>query len=293
MSNPKQGESLTHSHLQAGDVAVVDQGYGSYAGRLDAGEDQGAAGIVRWHHHLSLSDPPNKSRALELWAELQGQPLGRLSSCPGLWPYAGPSKHKDKRALFGHLPVYRRTGKAAKEARKRVSRKPQKKQRQISQKPLLLRQCIFVGTAVASAGLFGETALAISRCRWQIALAIQSMKSLITIHKLRAKRGRKRAAVSLYGPVLSLLLVAQAMRTTLGHEGGGLDRERRGTWWRLYKLLKTQLDAILLAPWAWRPEAVSACLHVLMERPRKRKLQRLPSRVRELRHSLNRLSNAA
>jgi hypothetical protein len=78
-----------------------------------------------------------------------------------------------------------------------------------------------------------------------------------------------------------------------GHEWSGLDRERHGTWWRLYKLLKTRLEAILIAPWARRPAAVSAGLHVLMERPRKRKLQRLPSRVMELQHSLNRLSNAA
>ena len=66
------------------------------------------------------------------------------------------------------------------------------------------------------------------------------------------------------------------MRSTFGHEWGGLDRERRGTWWRLYKRLKARLDAILIARWAWKAEVVTACLHVLMERPRKRKLQSLP-----------------
>jgi hypothetical protein len=119
------------------------------------------------------------------------------------------------------------------------------------------------------------------------------MKSLINIKKLRAKQGRQLAEVYLYGTGLYQLSMEQAMWTTFGHEWSGLGRERHGTWWRLYKLLKPRLDAILMAPWAWRPDAVAACVHVRMERPRKRKLQRLPSRVMELQHSLNRLPNAA
>jgi hypothetical protein len=83
------------------------------------------------------------------------------------------------------------------------------------------------------------------------------------------------------------------MRTTFGHAWGGLDGDRAGTSWRLYKLLKARLDAILIAQWAWRLEAVPACCHVLMERPRKRKLQHLPRRVVELRYTLNVLSKAA
>ena len=135
--------------------------------------------------------------------------------------------------------------------------------------------------------------LAIYRCRWPIALAIKRMKSLINLNKLRAPRGSTLAEVYLYGKVLSLLLVEQDMRTTFGHAWGGLDGERAGTSWRLYKLLKARLDAILIAQWAWKLEAVPACCHVLMERPRKRKLQHLPRRVVELRYMLNVLSKAA
>ena len=119
------------------------------------------------------------------------------------------------------------------------------------------------------------------------------MKSLINLHKLRAHRGSTLAEGYLYGKVLYLLLVAQDMRTTFGHAWGGLDGERAGTSWRLYKLLKARLDAILIAQWSWRLEAVPACFHVLMERPRKRKLQHLPRRVVELRYTLNVLSKAA
>jgi hypothetical protein len=135
--------------------------------------------------------------------------------------------------------------------------------------------------------------VALDRCRWHIALALKRMKRLLNIKKLRAQRGSKLAEGYLYGKVLYLLLVEPDMRTTFGHEWGGLAGERQGTWWRLSKLLKARFDAILMAQWAWRAEAVPACFHVLMARPRKRKLQRLPRRVVELRHTLTTLSQAA
>jgi hypothetical protein len=293
ISNHKQGESLKHYHLQAGDVAVVDQGYCSYSGILDAVYAKGADVIIRWKHNLALYEPQTKSRALDIWAALKDQKPGSMRSFPVVLKYAETRKNKDKRELFGSLHVYRMTAQEAKEARKRVSRKHQKKQRKISEKTLFLRQFVLVFTSLASEVLSGETVLAIYRCRWQSALAIKRMKSLININKLRAKRGSKLAAVYLYGKVLYLLLVEQEMRTMCGHEWGDLDRERRGTGWRFYKILKARLDAILIARWAWRAEAVSACMHVLMERPRKRKLQSLPSRVVALQHSLTALSEAA
>ena len=85
------------------------------------------------------------------------------------------------------------------------------------------------------------------------------MKRLRNIKQLSAKQGSQLAAVSLYGTVLYQRIIAQEMCPTFGHEWSGRDRERHGTWWRLYKLLKTRLDALLIAPWARRPEAVSAC----------------------------------
>lgn len=207
--------------------------------------------------------------------------------------YAKTSKNKAKRELGGLLHVYRMTAKAAKAASRKVRRPHQKKPRKLSAKTRFLRQFVLVCTSLSSAVLSGETVLALDRCRWQSARAIKSMKRLLTLNKLRAHRGSTLAEVSLDGKVLYLLLVEQDMRTTLGHTWGGLEGERVGTSWRLYKLLTARLDAILLAQWAWRRAAVPACFHVLMERPRKRKLQHLPRRVVELRYTLNVLSKAA
>ena len=293
ISNTKKGESLKNYHLHAGDVAVVDRGYCSYAGILDTVCTRRADVIVRWHHQLPLYEPQEKSRAIDFCAELQSQPPGTLRSFAVIVKYAKTSKNKDKRDRGGLLHVYRMTAQEAKAASRKVRRTHQKKQRKLSEKTLFLRQFVLVFTSLSPDVLAREIVLDLYRCRWQIELAIKRMKSLININKLRAHRGSKLAEVYLYGKVLYLLLVERDMRTTFGHAWGSLDGERQGTWWRLYKLLKARFDAMLLARWSWRAEAVPACFHVLMERPRKRKLQRLPRRVVELRHTLHTFPHAA
>src|SRR5262245_21528936 len=118
-------------------------------------------------------------------------------------------------------------------------------------------------------------------------------KSLIHIDKLRTKQRSKLAEVYLYSKILYQLIVDHAMRTTFGAVWGSLDQDRRGTWWRLYKLVKARLDASLLAQRTWDIVRVRACFHILMERPHKRKLQGLPRRVVELQARLDALPRAA
>ena len=293
LGNTKQGESLKNDHLHAGDVAVVDRGYGSYAGILDTVCPRQADVIVRWNHQLPLYEPQENSRALDFCAKLKSQQPGTIRSFSVIVKYAKTSKKKDKRELGGLLHVYRMTAKEANAASRKVRRTHQKKQRKLSEKTRFLRQVVCVFPSLSSAVLSGETVLALYRCRWHIARAIKRMQSLINLNKLRAHRGSPRAEVSLDGKVLYLLLVEQDMRSTVGHAWGSLDGERAGTSWRLYTLWKARLDAILIAQWAWRLAAVPACCHVLMERPRQRKLQHLPRRVVELRYTLNILSQAA
>lgn len=83
------------------------------------------------------------------------------------------------------------------------------------------------------------------------------------------------------------------MRTTFGYIRGAVAQERQGTGWRFYKLLKARFDAILLGQGAWEIARVPECFHVLMERPRKRKLQGLPRRVVDLQQRFKALPYAA
>jgi hypothetical protein len=119
------------------------------------------------------------------------------------------------------------------------------------------------------------------------------MKSIIHIDKLRTKQRSKLAEVYLYSKLIYQLIVEHDIHTTFGHVWGSLDQERQGTWWRLSKLLKARLDAILIAQWAWKGVRIHECFHVMLERPRKRKLQCLPRRVVELQQRLSALSQAA
>jgi hypothetical protein len=293
VTETKTGESLKQYRLQEGDVMVGDQGYCSYAGILHAVEQQHADVIVRWNHQRALYDPDDPKRALDFCTILKTQVPGTIVSRPVVLKYAETSKTKDRRTLHGTLHIYRMQEKEAQAARKKVAKKHQKLQRKLSAKTLFLRQFVLVFTSLSSTALCGETALALYRCRWQIELAIKRMKSLMHIDKLRTKQRSKLAEVYLYSKIIYQLIVDHAMRTTFGAGWGSLDQERQGTWWRFYKLLKARFDAILLAQWTWEAARVRACYHVLMERPRKRKLQGLPRRAVELQQRLNVLPHAA
>jgi Transposase DDE domain len=255
--------------------------------------EQHAEVIVRWNHQRALYDPADPKRVLHFCPILKPQAPGTIVSRPVMIKYAETSKTKDPRTLSGTLHIYRMQEKEAQTARKKVSRKHQRKQRKLSPKTLFLRQCVCVFTSLSSQVLCGETALALYRCRWQIELAMKRMKRLIHIEKLRTKQRSKLAEVYLYSKIIYQLIVDHAMRTTFGAVWSALDQERRGTWWRFYKLVKARLDAVLLAQWTWDIVRVRACFHVLMERPRKRKLQCLPRRVVELQERLDALPHVA
>jgi hypothetical protein len=58
-----------------------------------------------------------------------------------------------------------------------------------------------------------------------------------------------------------------------------LDHERMATWWRIWAMLKDEVAPMITGALFWKEEAWVACLKVLAERPRRRKLQQLPPEV--------------
>jgi hypothetical protein len=77
------------------------------------------------------------------------------------------------------------------------------------------------------------------------------------------------------------------MRRQLGDSWGRLDRERLGTWWRLWGMLKDELAPIITGALFWKEDAWAACMKVLMERPRRRKLQQLPPAALDILYRCN------
>jgi hypothetical protein len=163
------GESLQQYRLQAGDVMVGDQGDCSYAGLLHTVSQQHADVLVRWHHQRALYAPHDPSRALDFCTLLKTQTPGTMTSRAVVLTYADTSKTTDQSTLHGPLHVYRMQEQEARAARKKVARTHGKKQRKLSTKTLFLRQCVFVVPSLSSPALCGEMALALYRCRWQIA----------------------------------------------------------------------------------------------------------------------------
>jgi len=118
------------------------------------------------------------------------------------------------------------------------------------------------------------------RCRWQVEIAIKRFKSLLNLDDLRAKEGSALTEVWLHGKLLYALMLEKHLRRQLGDKWGYLDRERQGTWWRAWNFLKHQITPIITGVAFW--QGWSDCLSVLFERPRRRKLQTLPERVRKV-----------
>lgn len=93
---------------------------------------------------------------------------------------------------------------------------------------------------------------------------------------LRAKAHSPLAEVWLHGTLLYAFMLERRMRRRLGDRWGRLDQERLATWWRVWGLLKEEIAPMIPGALFWQEEVWEACLKVLAERPRRRKLPQLP-----------------
>ena len=99
---------------------------------------------------------------------------------------------------------------------------------------------------------------------------------MLDVDALRAKANSPLAEVWLHGKLLYALMLERRMRRQLGDSWGRLDRERVGTWWRVWGMLNDAIAPMITGAFFWKEDAWPACLKVLMERPRRRTLQQLP-----------------
>ena len=107
---------------------------------------------------------------------------------------------------------------------------------------------------------------------------------MLDVDALRAKATSPLAEVWLHGKFLYALMLERRMRRQLGDSWGRLDHERMGTWWRVWGMLKDELAPRITGALFWKEDAWAACLKVLAERPRRRKLQQLPPEALDVRY---------
>lgn len=267
VSDVHTGETLKHFTLAPGDVAVADRGYAQCQG-MHAAVAQGADLIIRLNpFSVVLSDAAGAP--VELCVTLKRQKTETLRTLAVTLCAAG-GQHE----VRGWVHAYRLNAEQANRARHKC-RQGHKKGTP-SAASLFLAGWVLVFTTLAPAVLTAQTILALYRCRWQVEIAIKRWKSVLDVDALRAKATSPLAEVWLHGKLLYALMLERRMRRQLGDRWGRLDYERVGTWWRVWGMLKDELAPMITGALFWKEEAWAACLKVLAERPRRRKLQQLP-----------------
>jgi len=265
------GETLKHFTFAPGDVAVCDRGYCRRQG-VAAVLEAGGEVIVRYHPHLfPLVDE-------------QGQPLDVAAA----WLTVAPGETVTLPARFVSdagqthqvwIHARRLGGEAAAAARRRVRRTAQKGRYTPSQESLFLAEFILVLTSVPPQELSAEVVLRLYRGRWQVELLIKRWKSLLHLDQVRARAGSRLGPVWLLGKLIYAALLERRARRRFGPHWIGLDRERPLTWWRLWKLLRHEIAPFITLTLCWQPTAWPAAVSALTERPRRRRLQTLPTEV--------------
>jgi hypothetical protein len=115
-----------------------------------------------------------------------------------------------------------------------------------------------------------------------IELVIKRLKSLLNINRLRARAHSALAALYLHGKLLYAAVLAKRARRRCGEDWNRLDRPRRATPWRVWKLLRQELAIAISGVLIWNLSRWQACVELMQERPRRRQLQTLPHRVNRL-----------
>jgi hypothetical protein len=267
VSDVHTGETFQHFPWAPGDVAVADRGYAQCQG-MSAAVTQGAELIVRLNpFSVVLSDAAGAP--LELCATLKRQHTETLRTLAVTLRATG-GQHE----VRGWVHAYRLNAEQANRARHKCRQGHKKGAPKAAS--LFLAGWVLVFTTLAPAVLSAQTIMALYRCRWQVEIAIKRWKSVLDVDALRAKANSPLAEVWLHGKLLYALMLERRMRRQLGDSWGRLDHERLSTWWRVWGMLKDEMAPMITGALFWKDDAWSACLKVLAERPRRRKLQQLP-----------------
>jgi hypothetical protein len=267
VSDVHTGETLKHFPLRAGDVAVADRGYAHAQGMSEAVK-QGAELIVRLNpFSVVLCDPTGQP--LALCAALKRQQTDTIRTLEVVI-----QSTCGQHTVRGWVHAYRLSAEQAGRARSKCRQRHKKGAPKAES--LLLAGWVLVLTTLSPAVLSAQTIMRLYRCRWQVEIAIKRWKSVLDVDALRAKATSPLAEVWLHGKLLYALMLERRMRRMLGDSWGRLDQERLGTWWRVWGMLKEEIAPKITGALFWKEEAWEACLKVLAERPRRRKLQQLP-----------------
>jgi len=260
-------ERFTHFEYEVSDIVLGDRIYGK-AKHLIAVTEQGAAVIVRLSFQqlrLYTSD----GEVID-WKEalIKAQAAGRLL----LEAYVRDEKGRQTKVYV----ICRRLREAEIEkARRQIKRSAYDKGHKTRAATLLACEWLTVLTTIAPTELSAEVILQLYRIRWQIELSIKRLKTILHLGQIRASRGSRLAKVHLLAKMIYALLIETMAVERLGRQWAQMTGDRRGTWFRVWKMIREEFTETIIGTVDWRDWQWRLTLKVIWERRRRRKLQRL------------------
>lgn len=271
LTDLKTGETLCNFTFQAGEVVLTDRGYSHRRGVAHVVASGGEV-ITRYNpHHIPLVD--EAGQALDSAAWLRDCERGETRTQHGY--FTAPNGQ----VVEVWIHAYRLSEQAAAAARRRCQRAGARGKYTPKAVTLFLAEFVLVLSTVPPQELSAEVVLALYRCRWQVELLFKRYKSLLDFDHLRARMGSLLGQVWLHGKLLYACLLERRAGRCCGADWTRLDGARRGTWWRVWQLLRDEVMPLITLVQCWQVAAWPAALKALAERPRQRRLQALSTIV--------------
>lgn len=274
VTTDKIGENLDHYQLESGDVVLIDRGY-NQPKTLMPFLDRGGEVVLRYNAH-SMNGYETEAETDRMVKVDWESRLQTLNGQPGHVPVYLCQANQRIQVFIHAIPL---PPEKAAQARYQAKQRAKKKGRTAREKTLYLSEWVLILTSLPPELLNTETASALYRVRWQVELLIKRLKSLLLIDELRAHKGTQLAALYLHGKLLYAALTEKIMQQRFPTALRKMDAPRQLTDWRLWRTVADDLKAGIKACFLPQVRFREDCLKSLAERPRKRKLQALPSGV--------------
>ncbi len=267
LTDVKGAERFTHFAYEPLDIVLGDRIYGK-AKHIITVTEQGADVVVR----LSFQQLRLYTATGEVidWQEAlhKAQAAGRLL----LEAYIRDDEDRQTKVYI----ICRRLSSAEIErARRQVKRSAYDKGHKTRAATLLACEWLTVLKTIRPEEMSAEVILQVYRVRWQIELYIKRLKTILRLGQIRASRGSQLARVHLLAKMIYALVVETIAIERLGSHWTQMTMARRGTWFRVWKMIRDELTETIIGTAHWRELEWRLILKVVWERRRKRKLQRL------------------
>lgn len=185
--------------------------------------------------------------------------------------------HSKGRSCSGMIHAQRLPPEAAEAARRRCRQDGNRKGRTPAQDTLYLAGWVMVFTTVSEDVLAASTIMKLYRNRWQVELVFKRLKSLLDRDLLRTQKERLLGTVWMTGKLLYATVIERHLYKRFGHDWNRFDQVRMTTPWRLLKIVRSLINSWIIETHCWCLANQPDCFKVLMERPRRRALQTLPT----------------